>query len=284
MSDLPTGVSKFRDQFNSHVELIRSLSHSQEWEVLQKSLYVAVIDSIGAVIFAEDGKYNNQRRFRKTILEFAKWPHATYFSLPYLHQYLTVKRDKFFKQLETQLVNPRYELWIDTQSSRRFSELPWIPVPNCRQVLSLDADVSESHVLALIRQGDQKKVNKIAKFQHCSLLYEYRTFLVHSLTIPGLNDRPEQMNYPYYEEYGVVDPETGREELYYNLVYSSEFLYTLCRRVIENAAEHMRTKGIDPYIRMQASIACYWDHELNAEIGTLGQQMVSSIRAHPRRG
>ena len=34
---------------------------------------------------------------------------------------------------------------------------------------------------------------------------------------------------------------------------------------------------------MQASIACYWDHELNAEIGALGQQMVSNIRAHPRK-
>lgn len=283
MSDLPTGVSKFRDQFYSHVELIRSLSHRQEWEVLQKSLYVAVIDSIGAVVFAEDGKYNNQHRFRKTILGFAKWPHATYFSLPYLHQYLAVKRDKFFKQLTKQLVNPSYELWIDTHSSRRFRELPWIPVPNHRQVLSLDADVSEQHVLALVNSGDRKKANKIAKFQHCSLLYEYRTFLIHSLTVPGINNRPELINYPYYEEYSVRDRETGRAELYYDLVYSSEFLYTLCRRVIVNAADHMLTKGIDPYVRMQASIACYWDHELNAEIGALGQQMVSNIRAHPRK-
>ncbi len=236
MSGLPTGVSKFRNQFYSQVELIRSLSHRQEWEVLQKSLYVAVIDSIGAVVFAEDGKYNNQRRFRKTILEFAEWPHATYFSLPYLHQYLAVKRDKFFKQLTKQLVNPSYELWIDTHSSRRFMELPWIPVPNHRQVLSLDADVSEQRVLALVISGDRKKTNKITKFQHCSLLYEYRTFLIHSLTVPGINDRPELIDYPYYEEYSVRDRETGKGELYYDLVYSSEFLYTLCRRVIVNAA------------------------------------------------
>jgi hypothetical protein len=43
----------------------------------------------------------------------------------------------------------------------------------------------------------------------------------------------------------------------------------------------MLAKGIDPYPRMQASTAFYWDHDLNQEIGEFGRQMMSTIRAHP---
>lgn len=115
------------------------------------------------------------------------------------------------------------------------------------------------------------------------MLYDYRNFLIHSLSVPGVNDRPEVINYPYYEEYGVTDDKTGRSEFYFDLVYSNEFFYTLCRRVIANAADYMLAKSIDPYPRMQASIAFYWDDELNQEIGELGRKMVSMIRAHPRK-
>ncbi len=54
MNDLPKDVGKFSDHFYSHVELIHSLPHSQEWELLQKSLYVSVIDTKGAILFHED--------------------------------------------------------------------------------------------------------------------------------------------------------------------------------------------------------------------------------------
>jgi hypothetical protein len=157
MSDLPANVNKFTDHFSSHVDLIHSLPRSQAWEVLQKSLYVAVIDSVGAIVFNEY-RNNNGIRFRKTILGFAKWPHASHFSLPHLHQYLKVARDKFFERLAKLLINPMYETWIDTSHSRR--DLPWIPLPGLRQVLSLDADVSQQRVFSVVNSSNAKKIKK----------------------------------------------------------------------------------------------------------------------------
>src|SRR6185312_7443268 len=277
MSKSSTHIENFKAYFESLLSMIRELPQDRKWDVIRKSLYVAIIDSIGQIAFPKQQNANAQR-FRRTILDFGKWPHATFFSLPHLHQYLKVHQDRYFKQLEIKLVKPAYAVWLDERESRR--RLPWIDLPGLRQVLSLDADIPENIVLHLVKKDNLDKVKSIKRFQHYALLYSYRNVLLHSLRIPGLNDRPEEMNYPYYEEYAVTDRADGKLSIFHDLVYSTTFFYTLSERVLKNATLYFQNNEVDPYKQLQSSVALYWIDGLNQQLGGLGDKLVSMIRDH----
>lgn len=275
--ELQEGITNFLNHIYSQIDLINSLPNEHKWLTHKKAFFVTIIDSIGGIAYPEL-RHKNTKRFQKTILTFGKWPHASYFSLPYVHQYLKINRSQSFDQLRDRLVNPAYAPWLDERCSID-NKLPWIDPPNHPRIVSLNADVPEDAVLALLT--DKDALRKLCKFQHYSLLYEYRNFLVHSFVSPGINDRFEVMNYPYYEQWAVGDDDVGKCFLYYELIYSSAFIHTLAKRVLANASDYFRQERINPYFRLQGSVAIYWHDELNVQLG-LGERMIDAIRKNPR--
>lgn len=279
MSDIHESLSKFQTYFESKIEIIRTLPGERTYDFIKKLLYISVIDSIGGIAFPNKER-KNRWRFSKTVVDFGEWTHASYFSLPHLYRWLSVRHDCYFDKLEKDLVAPAYAVWTDQRQSKL--RLPWITTHGPRQILPLRADIPEDYVLSLVSKRQEDKINAIRKFQHLSLLYDYRNLLVHSLLIPGINGRPEAIDEPYYEEYVISRDASGNLHIVHDLIYPNDFLYMMALRILANVIGWFEVNNHDPWGSVQQSIAMYWDKKLNAGLGGMGEILLEMIRQHPR--
>lgn len=276
MSNNSESVSKFQTHFETKLKMVQELPANPRWDPIRKLLYITIIDSIAGVIFPKKG---NHDRFCTTVTEFGDWEHASYFSMPFLQRHLKLINDPYFEKLR-EVIDPVFNLWLDIRSFDRY--VPWVPAPGPRMVVPLKADVPPEAIHKTLGKVPNDEFKKIAKFQHASLLHTYRNSLVHSLLIPGLNDRPEVPSEPYYEIYYICFPSNGEGEAFQDLIYPNHFLKELSERVLENSVKHLEARNKDPWKEIQSSRATYWDKRLNDGIGTLGEALFSSLRENPR--
>lgn len=233
---ITSDIDRFCNYFAEQLEVIKkidvdpnSLSGGQgayqQVRLYRKALIVTGLDSLAAIRFPKENypalSRNNRQRFTRFIEEFTDWEEGSFVSVPFLADKLTkVHREK--SALGTHL----------SERLSQFSSHDGDTPPISR----LDQPIEDLLHLA----ETEKEEEAISEYQHYSLLYRYRNYLVHESREPGAGMEFDSLvNEPYYHGYINSDK--------WFLVYPMHFFNRLYETAILEFQDYLTEKSINPY-------------------------------------
>lgn len=216
---------------------------------MKKVLVLSLLETL-ARAFESGGQGRNRRALVRLVEGQGAWPDAKRFSAYHLARAL---------ELHYETITPKERvLWTDL-SRFLVDKHNWIQgAEACEKKISVDP--TENEVLGLWPTDERGQRVKLLKcrceqFQHASLLYSYRSCLVHESREPNFSYENDDYKEPLYMTVGNLNDRRCE----YHLVYPLGFLISLATKCIQNIGNNMEH---DPYSRFE--YGCYIMPELNA--------------------
>jgi len=192
----------------------------------QKVLVVTALDTLAGIRFPKESyprlNRKNRERFIKFISEYASWDNGELINVPFLYDHLcktNAKDGNLAKFLSEKLDNHNTQDGIDL-----FPE-----------------QIDEPPERLFPLTNTEKEEEAISLYQHYSLLYRYRNFLVHESREPG---------------YAMEGIRNGEVRAYYHgyynedkwfLGYPIKMFLNLLRNSIENLRIYFTEQNINPF-------------------------------------
>lgn len=188
--NIATYIGHFRDQ-HEKILLVDERLH-------RKLLIVSMLSALA------EGRYpdlnGDANKFVKLIEEYSDWEHATRLSISQLHMHI-IKRGQTPPKLAKSFLN---------EVSRLYEA--WRKLRNPSASVDLGDDPCSADILPSSPTDEEK--NLVKKVIHSSLLYKYRSKLVHEFREPGDGfEYDERDPTPYY--HSVIDNLAPPKELVY---------------------------------------------------------------------
>jgi len=224
-------IERFIGHFEKQVQIIDKLSFSLIEEDEDEKLYiqkeillVSLIDSLSNIRF---NKINfpqlakkNRERFVRFVKEYSEWKDGNLVSIVFL-------RDNFSKEFKN---NPLFK-YID-EKVKNYTQLDqW------KAVNEIDEEVTELKLLAV----NEKEEEAIEYYQHYSILYRYRNYLIHEARKPGYG-----MEFMSYEkDFAIYHSYINDETLH--LLYPIGLIKRITCDSISNIKTYFKEQNINPY-------------------------------------
>src|SRR5690606_11243101 len=165
-------VELFIGHFEEQVQIIDNLScnlvEGDNLHIQKKTLFINLVDSLSNIRFNKNNfpqlAKQNRERFVRFVKEYSNWIDGSLVSLVFL-------RDNLSKNYKN---NPLYR-YID-EKVKKYTQLDqW------KNINEIDDEVSKLKSFAT----NEKEEEAIDYYQHYSILYRYRNYLVHEARKPG---------------------------------------------------------------------------------------------------
>ena len=240
-------VDRFVGAFERYIDQVGGVRLGEGDERYRKLLYFSILEGLAKA------RYPSKRAgsaFSSLVANCGRWPDCELVSLPHLAALLERTSDPRFDALRAHTVSA-FSGWGSGG-----------PLPIAR-------DLGKSAVQQLwpVKGDGSSPVKSLGlrwmDLQHRSLLYSYRSKLVHEAREPTSGVEGPLADEPFYESVGrlCADQVVVQE---WHLVYPSEFLHKLCATTLENLKSHMEAERKDPYESFQ--FGCYLLDVLNEPI------------------
>lgn len=234
-------IDRFSLFFYNRVE-DASLIHIGEYDhIYKKLILVSVLDSLARTIYPQR---KNRERFIYFIVNFSDWSDGDRISLPHLVRLLDKSPEPEFSELR-KYAHSLYSKWHDG-SVPNLAEDP--DYNSIRSRWPKDKD--------LMKLLDNTSIDSL---KHYSLLYFYRSCLVHELRKPGYGFE-SGIDTPHY--HSSTDSVFDTDSLRWELVYPTKFFINMCKTCISNAKLYYNENKINPYNYF--TFGTYWISELNS--------------------
>jgi hypothetical protein len=233
-------AKKFANHFRKQVGYIETLQcngHSRQ--LYQKALFVCVLDTLAKPIYPKKG---SQDRFTAFVERFCGWEDGSRVSLTHLVQLVRRSPEPDFEPLRL-LAFEQFKKW---------------PVHGSG-IVKLGSDPDYKSVKANWPGGHDDK--RLRAMQHFSLLYAYRTFLVHEMREPGRGMEFADTQDPHYHLLSNISQADEIEPQSVELVYPVGFFSRLCNTGVDEFERYMVKNELDPYDYFD--FGTYWLPDFN---------------------
>ena len=242
MVEVAANIEEFCSYFTGQAQVIDALDLNQgklsglsfedfQIRYYKKVLFVTAIDTLAGVRSAEVNYpklwQQNRDRFIRFVKEYSKWNNGDLISVPFLYDQLNSHK------------GCRGEL-IDYLKNR----LNQFGI-NFGSVGISDMDVKSNLLLSLAK--DEKEERVIRDYQHYSILYRYRNYLIHESREPGRGMEGIGSDEPYYHQY--------RDDEKWHLIYPTGLFQTLLIQSIKNLKEYLLKNRLDPFKLLKEDIS-----------------------------
>jgi len=217
-------IGYFKNQVTIVDSLISKVSTDEKLYVQKQTLLVSLIDSLSNIRFNKKNypqlSKHHRERFIRFLIEYSNWTDGNMVCISFLRDDL-VKNSKNGQLLEN----------IQKSISKAEFKGNWLFASK------LDMSIEELNSFA----SDEKEEEAILFYQHYSILYRYRNYLVHEARKPGYG--MEFMSYDkdvaIYHSY-INDPKL-------HLLYPMGMLKKIVDDASDNLQKYFIEKLIDPY-------------------------------------
>ncbi|MBK7103670.1 MAG: hypothetical protein IPH62_00085 [Ignavibacteriae bacterium] len=214
----------FRNQINVIDGLTTNIKGSDKLYVEKQTLLVSLIDSLSNARFNKQNypqfARRHRERFVRLLTEYSDWIEGELVSVPFLFDHLKTKNlnGLLFNELKSLMEKNEYK-------------------GNWLRASKIDLSVSELNSYAL----NEKEEEAILFYQHFSILYRYRNYLVHEARKPGygMEFMSYEKDFPIYHSY-INEPSL-------HLLYPMGMLKKIMTNLCNNLEQYFVSKLIDPY-------------------------------------
>lgn len=231
-------IDEFCSYFEKQVEIIKAIQikpdaldvlnlmpEDYQTRLYKKILYVTEIDALAGIRFHKstypDFNSKNRERFVRFIKEYGDWPKGELVSLPFVFDELNKSKSK-----DSNLFNHIYHKLTCSKS------IEGEPVG----YESFDENINDLLKLA----STEKEEKALFRYQHYSIFYRYRNYLVHDSREPGhAMEGVFSSTDPHYHKY--ID-----EERWY-LIYPIDLFETIFKKSIETVKQYFKGNKMNPY-------------------------------------
>jgi len=223
-----SSINQFFDYFINQVDRIENIVLKNDGDdklhVQKQTLLVSLIDSLSNTRFNKKDypqlSNRNRVRFVRFLEQYSSWEEGSLVSLPFLRDYL--------KQIQN-----KGQLFEYINSKISEFELKG----NLLLATKMDISVTDLNSLSV----NEKEEEAILYFQHYSILYRYRNYLVHESRKPG-----------YAMQFMSYETSAARYHSYLNdpilhLLYPTEMLMKIVMDSSNNLRKYFIEKLLDPY-------------------------------------
>lgn len=230
-------IERFCSYFSRQLIVIRALTLDNEQlegtgpedhqiRFYQKVLVITALDTLAGIRFPKETfpgfKKKNRQRFIRFISEYSSWDDGVLINVPFLYDHLC----------ETNARNGNLAKFLRENLDNY----------NPQDGIYLFPDQIDEHPDRLLPFAtSEKEEEAIWLYQHYSLLYRYRNFLVHESKEPGhaMEGIRDGEVRAYY--HGYIN-----EEKWF-LGYPIEMFFNLLRNSIENLRTYFTEQNINPF-------------------------------------
>ncbi|NQU83385.1 MAG: hypothetical protein HQ536_01610 [Parcubacteria group bacterium] len=205
--------------------------------VFKKILYCTIVDTLSKC--AHPQKTDNGKRFRDFVSEFGNWDERNKVSLPQLKLYLDKQSNECFNFLKN-FVEQKINQWEEALIC---------------ETKNLEHDPTLKEIIKFC--SNRKKQEELKFFQHISLLWKYRNFLIHEFREPegsfeGEND---------YEIHYYSQTDLNTQEETWELVYPLSFFEKLAETCTNNLKKKFLVEKTSPYDSFAFSSEWFLDNK-----------------------
>jgi hypothetical protein len=191
----------------------------------RKALFVIGIDTLAGIRFSNkyfpDLRRKNRLRFIRFLKEIAKWKEGETVSFPFLLERLK-----------------KYGLGDGTLSNYIKKKLEHFDVTAGGQLMLSQVDEPAEKLIPYTTS--EKEDEAISDYQHYSMIYRYRNYLIHGFREPGHAMEIDSLSTePYYHSY-------FNDERWF-LVYPMQMFVNIFQNSIQGLKKYLVENDIDPY-------------------------------------
>lgn len=257
MESVAEKIEQFTVHFGQHIEAILRIEDAPNDTLYPRLLLTTLLDTLARVAYPAEGNAS-RRRYVKFVVLHSGWKDVERVSLLHLNRLLAKGSSPDFLSLKQ---------WAE---GRLNMLLPIDPVPKLiRRPGETEKDISGdptmAEVLSLWPHGPNGALRidrtRPEDLRHGSLLYQYRSHLVHEFRVPGNGWDVKKTGTPFYQKFTqAVDflrPVAERWEL----VYPLEFLGKLCLDSLASLREFLISESRNPFEALKEG--SFWIPALN---------------------
>lgn len=256
MESVADKIERFTGYFGQHIEGILRIEDRSNDTLYTRLLLTTLLDILARVAYPGEGN-GSRRRYVKFVVLCSGWKDVERVSLLHLNRLLAKEFRPNFLDLK-RWAEERIDKFLPVEAVPRTIRHP------SESERDISGDPTMAEVLSLWPQDSSGalRIDRTSPedLHHGSLLYQYRSHLVHEFRVPGNGWDVRRTGAPFYQRFvQAVDfkPVTERWEL----VYPLEFLGTLCRDSLVNLRELLTSESRNPFEALREG--SFWIPALN---------------------
>jgi hypothetical protein len=257
MESVAEKIERFAGYFGQHIEAILRIEDASDDALYVRLLLTTLLDTLARVAYPAEGDAS-RRRYVKFVVLHSGWKDVERVSLLHLNRLLAKESSPDFLGLK-QWAEERLNMFLPIDAVPRLIRHP------SETERDISGDPTLAEVLSLWPHGPNGALRidhaRPEDLHHGSLLYQYRSHLVHEFRVPGKGWDVKRTGTPFYQRFAqAVDflrPVAERWEL----VYPLEFLGKLCRDSLASLRELLISESRNPFEALKEG--SFWIPALN---------------------